>query len=171
LESSRISLNKKIARADVLPNVSAFGTVGYGQWPLNMFRRSADVYGIVGLSVTIPISGWQDYKYQSALLDNADEKLRYRREALEKQQTADLLRYDGEIAKYSELATSCDRIIDKYTELCDELQTLSEQGMASMSDYMTALETLSSAKLDKELYSLLKLQSQLQRSNHIIKQH
>ncbi|MBQ7222448.1 MAG: TolC family protein [Bacteroidales bacterium] len=169
LESSRLSLNKRIARSDALPNVSAFGTFGYGQWPLNMFRRTPDAYGIVGVSVVIPISGWQDYKYQSALLDNADEKLRFRREALEKQQAAERLRLEGEIAKYDDLVSSCDRIIDKYTELCDELQSLSDQGMVSMSDYFTALETLSSAKIDKELYTLLKLQKQLQRSNHIIK--
>jgi len=167
LESERIRLQQKLNRAQALPKLSAFATVGYGQWPLNFFDRDPAAFGVVGLNLVIPISTWREVGEQGRLLDNAARKLELRRDTMQRQKTAALQQYDAEIEKYDALLSTSLLAVGKYEEMCAELDSLSAQGLAPTSEYLTALEQLSAARMDSELYSILKLQSQLQRQRYI----
>ena len=167
LEERRIELDKQLARASALPSLRAVGLLGYGRPSLNFFNRTPDVYWGVGLTLMIPITDWRDVNLGRSRLDAAAQRLEVQRENVERQKQVALLKYDGEIARYARMLEANALTVAKYEELCDELDKLSAQGAAPVSDYLTALEQLSAARLDGELYSILKLQQQLLRKRYI----
>ena len=59
------------------------------------------------------------------------------------------------------------KLLQDNPELCEELDRQADQGVTPLSNYLTALEQLSAARLDCELYSILKLQQQLLRKRYI----
>ena len=167
LEARRIELDKQLARAAALPSLKAVGLVGYGRPSLNFFSRMPDMYWGVGLSLTVPISDWRDVYQGRTRLDAAASRIALQRENLARSKQTAQLKYDGEIARYARLAEANEQTVAKYEELCDELDALSAQGAAPVSDYLTALEQLSAARLNGELYAILKLQQQLLRKRYI----
>ncbi len=167
LEAKRIDLEKQIARAAAQPSVKALGVIGYGRPPMDFFSRRPDVYWAVGLSLIIPISDWRDVQLGSKRLDAAARRVELQRDNLDRQKQVSLLKYDGEIARYTRLLDANAQTVAKYEELCDELDKLSAQGAVPVSDYLTALEQLSAARLESEINSILKLQQQLLRKRYI----
>jgi len=167
LEARRIELDKQLVRASALPSLQAIGALGYGRPSLDFFNRRPDVYWAVGLTLMIPISDWRDVHLGRNRLDAAARKVALQRENLERQKQVALLKYDGEIARYAQLLEANGQTVAKYEELCEELDALSAQGAAPLSDYLTALEQLSAARLDGEVYFILKLQQQLLRKRYI----
>ena len=167
LESRKIELEKQIASASARPSVKAVGVMGYGRPSLDVFSRRPDVYWAVGLSLIIPISDWRDVQLGHKRLDAAARRVEVQRENLDRQKQVSLLKYDGEIARYARMLDANAQTVAKYEELCEELDKLSSQGAAPVSDYLTALEQLSAARLDGEIYSILQLQQQLLRKRYI----
>ena len=167
LEAKRIDLEKQIARAAAQPSVKALGVIGYGRPSMDFFSRRPDVYWAVGLSLIIPISDWRDVQLGSKRLDAAARRVELQRDNLDRQKQVSLLKYDGEIARYARLLDANAQTVAKYEELCDELDKLSAQGAVPVSDYLTALEQLSAARLESEINSILKLQQQLLRKHYI----
>ena len=167
LEERRIGLEKQLASAAALPSLKAVGLVGYGRPSLNFFNRQPEFYWGVGLSLQIPISDWRDVRKGRTRLDAAAGRIAVQRENLARQKQVALLKYDGEIARYARLVDANAQTVAKYEALCAELDALSAQGAAPVSDYLTALEQLSAARLDGERYSLLKLQQQLLRKRYL----
>ena len=141
--------------------------MGYGRPSLNFFNRQPEFYWGVGLSLQIPISDWRDVRKGRTRLDAAAGRIAVQRENLARQKQVALLKYDGEIARYARLVDANAQTVAKYEALCAELDALSAQGAAPVSDYLTALEQLSAARLDGERYSLLKLQQQLLRKRYL----
>lgn len=167
LELRKIELQKDFSRASALPSIKAVGTVGYGQWQLNFFDNNPNFYGLVGITLQIPISDWRDVNNRNKMLDNAAEALEIRREEADKHKNAALQQYDSQIAKYEALLKGSQETVEKYQTLCDELDKLTRQGSVPASDYLTALEQLSSARLDSELNATLILQLRLRRDRYI----
>ena len=167
LESRRIGLEREIARTSALPSIKAVGVMGYGRPSMDFFSRRPDVYWAVGLTLVIPISDWRDVQLGYKRLDAAARRVELQRDNLDRQKQLALLKYDGEIARYTRLLEANGQTVAKYEELCDELDRLSAQGAVPMSDYLTALEQLSAARLDGEINSILKLQQQLLRKRYI----
>ena len=167
LELKKIELQRKISRASALPSLKAVGTVGYGQWSLNFFDNNPDFYGIAGLTLQIPLSDWREVSNRGKMLDNAADALNIRREAAEKRKTAALQQYDAQIAKYEALLKGSEQTVAKYEALCEELDRLTGQGSVPTSDYLTAMEQLSSARLDAEMNRILILQLRLRRDSFV----
>jgi len=166
LEERKFRLEQQLARAKARPSLKAWGTIGYGQWPMNFFQRSADAYGIVGLSLRVPITDWRAVRHTGDRLDAALGQLTLERDVLERERRVELLKYDGEIARLESLRAASERTAEKYEELCRERDTLVAQGASSLSDYLTALEQLSEARLYSEIYALQKLRQQLLRKRY-----
>ena len=169
LQIRKLSAQKQLEIAKMRPSLNAFGTVGYGNWPLDIFKRQPDFYGIAGISLTIPLSSLQDASIRGRILDSNAEKLRIRKENLEKKQIADNLKYDGEIARLDAMISAGELTVSKYEELCKELERMSESGISSYSDYIDALDKLSAARIDLEVYGILKIRTQLQKNRNLLK--
>ena len=167
LQLKKIELQKSFSRAAALPSVKAVGSVGYGQWQLNFFDNNPNFYGIVGVTLQIPISDWRDVINRNKMLDSAAEALEIRREEADKHKSAALQQFDSQIAKYEALLKGSQQTVEKYETLCEELDKLTQQGRVPASDYLTALEQLSSARLDSELNATLILQLRLRRDRYI----
>ena len=167
LQLRKIELQKEFSRASALPSIKAVGTVGYGQWQLNFFDNNPAFYGLVGVTLQVPISDWRDVSNRNKMLDNAAEALQIRREEADKHKNAALQQYDSQIAKYEALLKGSQETVEKYETLCDELDKLTKQGSVPASDYLTALEQLASARLDSELNATLILQLRLRRDRFI----
>lgn len=169
LEAKRLELSRKLSRASALPSIKAFGTAGYGKWGLNFFDPNPALYWIVGLKLTVPITSWRDVSAQGKLLDNAVRKLEIQRRDVERRKSIAIQRYDAQVDKYDSLAVASRRAVESCEALCDELKELSARGLKPSSEYLTALEQLSAARLDCELYDILKLQLLLERERYISK--
>ncbi len=167
LQRKKIGLQKEFSRASALPSLKAIGTIGYGQWALNMFDNTPNFYGIVGLTLQIPISDWRDVSSRNKMLDNAAEALDIRLDEAQKHRDAALQQYDSQIAKYEALLEGSRETVEKYETLCEELDKLTGQGSVPASDYLTALEQLSSARLDQEMNTILILQLRLRRDRFV----
>lgn len=167
LQRRKIDLQKDFSRASALPSLKAVGTVGYGQWALNMFENKPAFYGIVGLTLQIPISDWREVASRNKMLDNAAEALEIRQDEARKHRDAALQQYDSQIAKYESLLEGSREAVAKYETLCEELDKLTGQGSIPASDYLTALEQLSSARLDQEMNAILILQLRLRRDRFV----
>lgn len=167
LEEEKIELQRQLSKASAMPTLKAVGNLGYGKSPLNMFENNPEVYGVVGVSLIIPLSDWRDVRSRNRLLDAAASTLEIRRDEALRRKTSVIQKYDAEIDKYDALILAGERTIAKYEALCEELDKLTHQGMAPASEYVTALEQLSSARLDNEFYTILKLHVSLKRDNCI----
>ena len=167
LEGEKIELKRQLSHASALPTIKAIGNIGYGKSPLNVFENSPEVFGVVGVSLIIPISDWRDVENRGRLLDAAASTLEIRREQAIRRKDSQIRKLDSEIDKYDALIASGEKTIEKYEALCRELDSLTHQGIVPASEYVTALEQLSAARLDNEFYTILKLQASLQRENCI----
>lgn len=167
LEEKKIELGKKMAVSAALPRLEAFGTLGYGQWPLNILRSEPDVYGIVGLSLVVPVSGWMDVGKRKRILEGKRQMIDIKRNNLLREQESALANLDGEIERYTSLADGSRSAVEKYESLADEMKSLSERGEVPVSDYTAALDQLSAAKLEAEAYEIMKMKLQLQRKHYL----
>lgn len=167
LEGEKIELKRQLSRASALPSIKAIGNLGYGKSPLNVFENNPEVYGVVGISLIIPLSDWRDVNNRSRLLDAAATTLEIRRDQAARRKNSQIQKFDSEIDKYDALILAGEKTIEKYEVLCGELDKLTNQGIAPASEYVTALEQLSAARLDNEFYTILKLQASLRRESCI----
>lgn len=169
LQIRKLSAQKQLETAKARPSLNAFGTVGYGNWPLDIFKRKPDFYGVAGITLTIPISSLQDASIRGRILDSNVEKLQIQKRNLERKQVAEDLKYDGEIARIDAMIESGENTIAKYEELCGELERLSESGLSPVSEYMDALSKLSAARINREVCLILKIRTQLQKNRNLLK--
>ena len=167
LEEKKIELGRKMAVSAALPKLEAFGTFGYGQWPLNMLKHDPDMYGIVGVSLLVPISGWLDVGRNKRILDGKQQAIDIRRNNLLREQETALSNLDGEILRYTSLAEGSRRSVEKYEGLAEEMKALSEKGEVPLTDYTDALDRLSAAALEAEAYEIMKMKLQLQRKHYL----
>lgn len=167
LQSRKIELQREFSRASALPSIKAVGTIGFGQWPMNFFSSAPDFYGIVGITLQVPISDWRDVSNRNKMLDNAASAISIRQEEALKQKDVALQQFDSQIAKYTALEEGSRESVKKYEELCEELDILTKQGSVPASDYLSALEQLSSARLEQQLNSFLNLQLRLRRERFV----
>ena len=167
LQEQKANLDYKLVVAKCLPKFGAFGVIGFGQWSLDFFSHDPNVYGIVGLNLSIPLTSWQNVFYARNLRDNALRRIDLRREEVNRSRGARLGKFDGTIAKYDALLDGASEAVEKYTLLADEMDRLSSGGEASVSEYMDALSELTSARLEVEKLTILRLREVLQRGQYI----
>lgn len=163
LQEQRANLSLRLALAKCLPKLSLWGTMGFGQWSLDFFRHDPDVYGIVGLGISVPLTSWQDYFYSRNLRDNALARIDIQRGNLERRRSAELSRYDGSIARYDAMLDGAREAVAKYEELAAEMDRLSSGGEAPVSEYIDALSELSSAKLEEQRLIILRIKELLKK--------
>jgi hypothetical protein len=142
--------------------------MGYGKWPLNFFDRSPAGYAFAGISLIIPITDWQDVRHKTRQLDAGARELELERKTLDRKREGDLARMDAEIEKYIRLQEASRNAAEKWEALCAEYERLADAGSLPQSEYLDALEQLSAARLDCEIYSILKLKRQLGRRQYIV---
>ena len=167
LEEKKIAIGRKMAVSAALPRLEAFGTFGYGQWPLNMLKADPDTYGIVGISLLVPVSGWMDVGRRKKILDGKHQSLDIKRNNLLREQETALANLDGEILRYTSLLDGSRSTVAKYEALAEEMKELSARGEVPVSDYTDALDRLSAASLEAEACEIMILKLQLQRKHYL----
>ncbi len=163
LESQKLEFQQNLIKSMALPHISAFASAGYGNWPLNFFKRQPDAFVIAGVSFVVPISSWQDVAYKKKITSAQQAKLQIRRDAAKRVADAEDLRLSGEIARMDVLLEAGEQTIAKYEDLCGELRYMAECGQCPNSDYLQALEQLAQARSNQEIYSLSRIMLLLQR--------
>lgn len=168
LQEQRANLSLRLSLARCLPKLSLWGTMGFGQWSLDFFRHDPDVFGVVGLGLSIPLTSWQDYFYSRNLRNNALARIDIQRENLERRRSAELSRYDGAIARYDAMLDGAREAVAKYEELASEMDRLSSGGEAPVSEYIDALSELSSARLEQQRLIILRIKEQLKKGQYTL---
>lgn len=169
LQGRRIEAQKRLELAKTRPSVNAFGTVGYGLWSLDFFNRNPQFYGVVGLTLSIPITSRQSAIYRNRLLSYQSDRLQIQKEALTRRQSVEKIKLDGELARIEALLESSGTAVSKYEALCEELDKMTKSGVSSQSEYLEALKKLSAARVSYEAYSILKIKTRLMKNRSMVK--
>lgn len=166
LESDRLDLQQQLVRSAAMPHIKAFASAGYGCWPLNFFDKGPDFYALAGISFVVPITSWQDVSHKKKIVQAQQQNLQIRRDARQRSIDIEDLRYEGEISRVDALLEANSKTVEKYQELCCEMELLSASGECPTSEYLQMLEQLNEARVNQEVYGILRLQLQLQRQRN-----
>lgn len=160
---NQAGVSQKISQSEALPKLSLFATGGYGRPGLNYYDRTANWFGIVGISLQIPLTGWRDYKHARMYIAAENDRLTSQYADLQKHKKVREIEQDNEIRKYMELEQKDALIIASYTKIEEEAKLLFNQGEISMTDYLTAVRSGTNARLNKEKHRIERIKAQLKR--------
>lgn len=161
LEQTEVS--RRISQTEALPKLNLFATGGYGRPGLNYYDRSPNWFGIVGISLQIPLTGWIDYKHTRMYIASENDRLTSQHSDLQKHKRVREIEQDNEIRKYMELEQKDALIIASYTKIEEEAKLMFDQGEISMTDYLTAVRSGTNARLTKEKHQIERIKAQLKR--------
>ena len=134
------------------PYVGLFGTVGLGYPGYNIFDQSVRPMAMAGVAIKWNIWDWHKTSSDRAQLLIGQSLLTQQRTRAELAFERGLIKQRTEIAKYKELMTTDDEIIEAQKLVSKSMSSELLNGTATASDYTDQLNTESSAKLNKELH-------------------
>jgi len=154
-QAAALDLSGKVVAASRLPQLAGFGEFHYARPGLNFFEQKWKAYGLMGLSLTIPVFNLNRVDRDKAVID-------VQRRQLENQRAQVLLDADKALKQLYEAkqsletrAASADRLIALAREGADLKEKLYSENQVSNLDYLAALA-------DLERYRSLKAELALQ---------
>lgn len=154
LESQKNSLSQKLSKALAMPKAYLFGVTGFARPALDFFSNNPDVYGVVGLSINIPITGWRDYKKQSKIATLHQRQLNLIHSDLERESMLKRASYQEDVKKYKKLIVKDSLLIDKYKSIREQTQLLLNAGETGSSELVKVLSQESKVKINMEYHKI-----------------
>jgi len=168
IQTQKIELNRKLSRSSALPKAQLLGMAGYGKPGINYFVNEPNWYSGVGLLFNVPITAWYDHTQQDKILLIESDRLSEYRRNLQKKRLLLETKYSGEVLLYEKLEKQQTLIIDKKEEYRKQMEILLKEGEVSLSDYLTALNEETIAKLNKEASSIGKMKEMMKRNRIVV---
>lgn len=160
---STLSATKSMYRSSYLPRLSGFGQAGYGKPGLNMFSDDFNSFFIIGARLSWNIWDWniagreqKVLELKSAMLDNQKENLIRSLKSLEIQQEAEELRLQNLIEEDR-------KIIEIRRKISAAAATQLENGVISVSQYLSELNSETQARLLLDQHIILLAKARINR--------
>ena len=170
IQTQKTELARKLSRSAALPKAQLLGIAGYGKPGVNYFVNQADWYSGVGLLFNVPITAWYDHARRDKILLIESDRLSEYRHALQKKRLLLETKYSGEVFRCETLEKQQTLIIEKKEQYRKQMEILLNEGEVSLSDYLTALNEETGAKLKKEAIVIEKMKETMKR-NRIVVNH
>ncbi len=170
IQTQKIELTRKLSKSSALPKAQLLGIAGFGKPGVNYFANQSDWYSGVGLLFNVPITAWYDHARQDKILLIESDRLSEYRRALQKKKLLLETKYSGEVLRYETLEKQQTLIIEKKEQYRKQMEILLNEGEVSLSDYLTALNEETGAKLKKEAIIIEKMKETMKR-NRIVVNH
>lgn len=148
-ESTRktIEQQKKLAEANALPGISAFGTAAYGRPGLNFLNDNFHDYYIVGMRLRWNIKDAVNTGRELEVLKIQQQKVSQNQQAFTRQLNATLDRISERIASIRENMDRDQQIIELRKQVVGESASQLENGVITATEYVTELNRASQAQL------------------------
>ncbi len=154
-EAAALDLSKKAVDGARLPQLTAFGEAHYSRPGLNFFLKEWKVYGLAGVSLTIPLFNLNRIDRDKALLDVQRRQLEDERADIREQAEKTLKQLYESKQSLETQAASAERLIDMAREDAGLKENLYNENQIPNVNYLSALT-------DLERYRSLKKQLALQ---------
>lgn len=152
--------NKSLIRAKYAPKVNLFATGGYGRPGLNFLSPDFSTYFIGGLAFKIPLSHLYLKTQNSDLrqLDINKEKIDRQKELFLQQTNLKLASQNEDVAKLQDQIKEDARLIEIREYIKKTAENKLENGIITVSDYITEVDNEATAKQNLSLHQMQLLQ-------------
>lgn len=160
LQRNSYDVQGKLIAAKLFPRVSVFIQGGFGRPGLNMLSNELSPYYIGGLRLNWNITNFYTYKRERQLLTIRQTILDVQQETFLFNVNLTLQQQNADIQKAQELIEMDKKIIALRASIKQTTQTQLENGTATTSDYLTAVNAQDQAQMNLLLHQTQLLMSQ-----------
>lgn len=149
-----LKAKNELANNGRLPYVGLFGSIGAGYPGYNIFDPTVRPMAMGGIVIKWNIWDWNKTNNDNAKIVIGQSLLQQQRSRAVLAFERELIKQRSEIAKYQQLITTDDAIIEAQAKVSKSMSSELMNGMATASDYTAQLNNESMAKLNKELHQI-----------------
>lgn len=152
--------NKSLIKAKYAPKINLFATGGYGRPGLNFLSPDFSTYFIGGLALKVPLSHLYLKTQNSDLrqLDINKEKIDRQKELFLQQTNLKLASQNEDVAKLQDQIKEDARLIEIREYIKKTAENKLENGIITVSDYITEMDNEATAKQNLSLHQVQLLQ-------------
>ena len=154
LQEQQLDLKLKQLSQSYLPQLSLFAQCGYGQPALNILHDGFDTYYIAGARLSWNLTGFYTDKGNRLLIEDQRSKIQNSKEAFDFNSQMQLYQKNAEIEKLQQLMADDDKIIALRERVKNITKTQLDNGTATSTDYLSALNAEDQARQDKSLHEI-----------------
>ena len=154
LQQIQLESSKEVISKANYPKVLGFGQVGYGNPGLNMLDNSFQDFYMVGLKLNWNILDWGNVKQKKQALDISQEIVSTERETFVLNNNMQQKEVEKDISKYEEMLQKDEEIISLREQVLEATTSQLQNGVITSSEYITELNNLYGAKIDKQLHEI-----------------
>ena len=164
IENLRNASSSRLSLAMARPRAYFFGVGGYARPGLDLFDNSPNVYGVAGISLVIPVTGWRDHKNEVKVLEYKGKLLEIARSSAESKRGALVANADGEIENLERKISNDLVLLEKHIEMRRAVIGLHNLGEVSSAEVTKALSGERNAFLETERHKLELLRARIKRN-------
>lgn len=154
LQQMQLESSKEVMSKENYPKILGFAQAGYGNPGLNMLDNSFQDFYMLGLKLNWNIVDWGKTKQKKQALDISQAIVSTERETFVLNNTMQLQEAQRDISKYEELLQKDEEIIGLREQVLEATTSQLQNGAITSSEYITELNNLYGAKIDKQLHEI-----------------
>lgn len=154
LQMNKLDISKSLVNTKVMPRFFAFGQGGYGRPGFNMLSNDFDFFYIVGAKLNWNISGFYQSGREKRVIEIQKNILNTQKETFDKNLKIASQKDAADIAKYKQLISKDDEIINLRQNITKTASTQLENGVITATEYVTELNAEMLARLNLELHKI-----------------
>lgn len=154
LQKENLIIQKKQAKSDLLPTISAFGTGGYGRPTLNILNNNFGTYWMAGLRFKWSLNTLISLPYTVKSLQMNDRMLDVDKETFSLNTKIAMDKQQSEINKYQLLIAQDNDAITLRESVMTSAKAQLENGVITTTDYISKLNAEHLARQMKHLHEL-----------------
>ena len=161
LQKQKLEVSRQLVNTRWLPKVFGFLQLGYGKPGLNMLSSTFDKYYLVGAKLSWNPWNWNQTRNDKKLLSIQGKSIDIQREAFEQSVRISQQKNIADIDKYEQLMKNDDEIISLREKISNNAGAQLENGVITATEYITELNNLTMAKMNKELHKIQYIYSKI----------
>lgn len=154
LQESQLEASKGVVSKEILPALSGFAQVGYGNPGLNMLDNSFQDFYRIGVKLNWNVFDWGQNRKKKRIIEYNKKLISTERENFLLNNNIKENEAYGDINKFQNLLEKDDRIINLREEVLEVSSSQLSNGVIRPSEYITELNDLFEAKIDKKLHEI-----------------
>jgi outer membrane protein TolC len=154
LQIQQVEASRTLNKVQRMPKVYAMAQAGYGKPGFNMLSNKFDSFYLLGVSLKWNIWDWQKSNRERQVLAIDQNIIGTQRESFEKNTDITLENQRSAIRKYSKIIEKDSAIVELRIKIERSTSAQFENGVIRFNDYLTQLNSLIQAKLNKEVHRI-----------------
>lgn len=146
--------------SQIMPNVSAFAKLGYGDPnPYNIFESGLNSFYMIGVKFQWYFWDWSNNNKSREILEINKQEIANERENFDLTLKNTLLKEESDYLKNKELTNRDDKLIDQQKKIAENSFAQLKGGVITTTEYLLEVNNLTQLELNKELHNLQTIKS------------